>query len=519
MADLNFVQQTKIGKIKLLQLPDNYNFRYTSSTKISLYDGENLIEKNTPINGDFIYGNDIYKYVMPEGGENIIDLDETRHMRIKTVAGSSRTDVYVTLYDGDNPDENVYSVNLLYGDGSGVRDTKSLIAYMFIYIDDDNELANIGWAFFPYSSTNKSYYIRANYIYVGESNAKLYNFLRNVVTDSTDPFDNGGDSTTGGGTGDFDNTSDSVDFPDLPTLSAVDTGLVTLYNPTLSELKSLAQYLWTTDFYENILKLWADPMNVILGLSIVPCSVPDGGQKIVAVGNVNTDVSMTLAASQYQTIDCGSLNLNEYWGAYLDYAPYTSLQIYLPYCGVHPLDINECMDKKIHVKYNVDLLSGSCVAMVKCGESVLYTFQGQCASNIPVTGENFARTIQGALSIAASIGTTAASGGLAAPLAVGSIASTASTVASSAPQIEKSGAISSSGGLLAIQKPYLILSRPNQCAPKKQNIYTGYPSFITKKLSDVTGYTEVEEIRLTKISGTDDEKAEILELLKGGVIL
>ena len=55
-----------------------------------------------------------------------------------------------------------------------------------------------------------------------------------------DPYSPGGDSGTGGGTGSFDGTGDNIDFPSLPTLSAVDTGFITLFNPSSAQLKSLA---------------------------------------------------------------------------------------------------------------------------------------------------------------------------------------------------------------------------------------------------------------------------------------
>lgn len=350
-------------------------------------------------------------------------------------------------------------------------------------------------------------------------------------TENTDPYNPGaGDASgPGGGLGNRDLDSDPIDIPSLPSLSAVDAGFITLFNPTVTQLNNLATYMWSGPFdLATYRKIFADPMDCILGLSIVPVAVPDGGLSNVTVGNVSTGISMTKAASQYVEVDCGSITINEFWGAYLDYEPYTRAELYLPYIGTHPVSIDDIMGKTLTIKYHVDILSGSCTAYVKCGNSVLYEFIGQCGSSIPVTGNDWTNVINGALSIATAIGTMVATGGASAPMttaqkigsgvaAGGDIASTA--VNTMKPSIEKSGSMSGTGGMLAVQKPYLIITRPRQAVPANQNTYMGYPAFITSLLGSLSGYTVMEEIHLRGISATDDELKEIELLLKGGVIL
>lgn len=332
-----------------------------------------------------------------------------------------------------------------------------------------------------------------------------------------DPYGDGGMSGTGGGTGSFDGTGDDISIPGLPTLSAVDTGFITLFNPTLAQMQNLASYMWSDLFDVNTWKkIFADPMDAVLGLSIVPVSVPNGPIKEVKVGNISTGVSMTTASSQYVEIDCGTLNVKEYWGAYLDYDPYTKAEIYLPYIGIHPLSTDDIMNKDVHVVYHVDILSGSCCAHIKCGGSVLYSFVGQCASSIPITGDNWTNVINGAISIAGSIGSMVATGGSSAPMEIGQIAST--VVNTMKPSVEKSGSMGGTGGMLGVQTPYLILTRPRQALPRDQNTFMGYPAFITEKLENLTGYTEIESIHLENVPATESELSEIEDLLKGGVI-
>lgn len=340
----------------------------------------------------------------------------------------------------------------------------------------------------------------------------------------TDPYDKGGGSATGGGGGTFGGgntifggSSDSIDIPPLPTASASEAGFITLFNPTLGQLNNLANYMWSDLFsLDTFKKIFADPMDCILGLSIVPVKPASAGTSAVKIGNVSTDVSMNKTSSQYVAVDCGTIDVKEYWGAYLDYAPYTQCEIYLPYVGTKQISVDDVMNKAVHVVYHVDILSGACNAYVKCGDSVLYTYVGQCSSSIPISGNDWTNVLNGAISVAGKIGLAMATGGATALMS--GVGAASSIISSSKPTVERSGAMSSTGGLLGIQKPYLILTRPKQALPENQNKYTGYPSFITMKLSDCSGYTEIDSTHLENMSCTDEETQEIENLLKSGVI-
>lgn len=335
-----------------------------------------------------------------------------------------------------------------------------------------------------------------------------------VEDDDDDPYN---DPTAG--EGDFDDgTSDDIDTPSLPTISAADTGFITLFNPSASQLKSLANYLWSDLFsLETLKKMFADPMSAILGLSILPIAVPTSGSRTVSVGNVSTGVSLPLVSSQFLEVNCGSVTVKrERPGTYLDYSPYTKVDLYLPFIGTHPLDVDEVMGTTINVKYHVDILSGACTAFVKCGGSILYQFIGSCAISVPITGNDWTNAINGVLNIAGSIGSMVLTGGATAPMAAGSIASTVTN--SLKPNVEKTGAASGAGGLMGVKRPYLIISRPNRNVAKNQNRFIGYPTFKTKKLSALSGYNSILDVHLDNIPATQDEINEIRTLLKQGVI-
>lgn len=356
--------------------------------------------------------------------------------------------------------------------------------------------------------------------------SEFWDLIPQYTPSSGDPYNQGGTTDQGGGEGDFDNTGDDIDVPDPPTISAVDARFISLYTPTLAELQSLASYMWGGLFdISTWKKIFADPMQAILGLSIVPVAVPTAGQQAVTVGNISTGISMTKASTQYVQVDCGILNVVEYWGAYLDYSPYTKLEIYLPYIGTKTLNIDDVMGRSIQCVYNIDVLTGACTAILKCGDSVLYQFAGSCSTQVPITNSDYSNAVSGVLGVAASaaaLAVTAATGAGALATAYGAgqlLGAAGNAVMQSKPDISKSGGMASAAGMLGVQTPYLILTRPRQALPEDQSNFTGYPSYITSTLGDLTGFTTVESVHLEGISCTSAELAEIESLLVSGVIL
>jgi len=366
-------------------------------------------------------------------------------------------------------------------------------------------------------------------------------FLYNHTTgENSDPYSGAGDSDTGGGGGTFDGTSDPVPIPNLPPIGATDTGFISLFVPTMAQLNQVSSYLWSNFFdLATFKKIFEDPMDCILGLSVVPLTIPTSGNAQITVGNVElSGITLPLASQQYVELDCGTVDFTKkYFGSYLDQDPYTKMALFVPYSGVHAVNADDIMGKVIGLKYHIDILTGSLVAFVMCGDSVLYEFNGACASNIPVNSINYASTIENAIRIAVNIGTTVATAGAAASMtgaeaagreaartfgtAVNMAGSTADGILSLKPNIDRAGSLGGTSGLMGNQRPYFIITRPRLCKPENQNKIKGYPSFIATTVADLVnnGYTEFDSIILEGLYLTNAEKEELLTILKSGVYL
>lgn len=353
-----------------------------------------------------------------------------------------------------------------------------------------------------------------------------------------DPYNPGGTSDTGGGGGDFgvnrfgdgidDETISQPDYDALDQLerSVLGSNFVSIYNPTRANVQALKNYLWSSQIGDTLKKLYNNPMDSIISLHMVPVT-PTTSTGTIHIGGTDTEVDGRPVTNQYVTVNCGSLTIGEYWAAYLDYNPYTKLYLYLPFCGMHSVDTDEFMGQTLSIRYDVDVVTGDCLCSISGSRAggmstILYQYAGNCSVEIPVSAANYNARISAGLGLVGSavgIAAAAATGGMTAPLAATAVASTAANVLSGKTRVERSGALAGSAAWMGPLKPYLILVQPTQCLPDGQASFTGYPSYITAAVGDLTGYTEFAEIHLEGIAATDAEKAEIEQILRTGVIL
>lgn len=339
------------------------------------------------------------------------------------------------------------------------------------------------------------------------------------VVNPPDPYSqNTEESEEGGGVGEEDD-SDDVDFTDPPSTNIGATGFLTIFCPSLYELQQLAQFMWSTFDVDNWRKIIANPMDAILGLHIIPVPATITGSKSLKVAGIDTTYTMSYTTVRYIRRSMGSCDIPKKWGAYLDYNPYTKLSIFLPYIGFKEIDADDVMGKTISLQYIIDILSGACVAELKCGDTVLYSWSGNCANEVPISSSDWRNTISSAIGIAATIAATAAvTGGATAPMAASMVASVGANSMNLKPTINRSGAIAGSAGFISQQRPYIIRTIPNLVIPADQNKFIGYPSFVTLSLGSLSGYNEIASVHLEGIPATGAELDELESILKGGVI-
>ena len=337
-------------------------------------------------------------------------------------------------------------------------------------------------------------------------------------------------STTGGGLGTGDNSSDTNLIPDtedntqFETESALLTtsGLFTTHIMTTTNLQSLATFLWDNSIITSLERLFkTNPIDVIVDLKRLPITLTSTWTKNIYLGTNDTEINTQIVSKQYVTVNCGTLYPKELWGTNLDYSPHTKMMIYLPFIGFRNINVDYFMNQGITVKYIVDVLSGDllCFIMrtaIDSTQNVIYTFSGNCAIHYPLSGTSNSNMILASGTIAKSTISGAEKGGQIGGV-LGAITGVGNTIGSK-PEYNMSDGYNSNMGFCGIMTPYLLIERPIQSLPSGIENYSGFPSNITAKLSTLSGFTKVQDINLS-VTATEKEKQMIVDYLKKGVII
>lgn len=395
---------------------------------------------------------------------------------------------------------------------------------IYNYIDSVNTYLNVSLNACPevnemYYFWNNSTHISANF----QSSTSYYEFIEGIEITTT-PTDEGDNySGEGGGKGIVDDRSDYIPSDGLPTVSAISSGFVNLYNPTLTNIQSLHTFMMSDGFLENVKKLISNPIDYIISLHLIPVTPTTLGSESIKVGGIDTQVSVPIISSQYLEFDCGTVNVEEYWGSFIDYSPFTKVSIFLPFVGIKELNLDDVMAGQIGVKYRIDILTGNFTCSLHVSSSrkvnaILYNYSGNMSMSVPVSASDYRQKVSAFTQLVGSGAMVAVSGG-ASPSADIGFASNLANVALSKYGYSRSGNITGDASLLGNYTPYLIISRPNQSLPSKYKGLNGYTSNIGGTVGQFSGYNAFREVKVDGLTCLEEEKQMIVDLLQSGVFV
>ena len=338
------------------------------------------------------------------------------------------------------------------------------------------------------------------------------------------------DPDSGGGGGSIHDSID-IDFPELPPEMILGSGMIKVYVPTAQNLKDLCTWLYSRPdaVITNLKKIWANPMESIISLHIVPLIAPITESEEVKFCGIGTGVYMPILQNQYMTIDCGNLVLDdglvvpEEYKSFIDYGAFTRIRLYLPFIGIVDLNTDDVVGAQLHVKYNVDLFTGAVVAFVKSTKtnagknikynSVLYAFNGNFLLSAPITANNWGGLYQSLVGSVTHIAQATVD-------PIGGAAGLAGDLVSPKVHAQRSGNIVGGQGFIGEWKPYIIIERPPVHNPVNNGALNGWMCNKYLKLGDCKGFTQVTDgtMRVKNTLATDQELQMIKEELEAGVV-
>lgn len=329
------------------------------------------------------------------------------------------------------------------------------------------------------------------------------------------------------------------------------------YTKTLSELYSHSNDL----FAGEACQAQANRLESnVTGLIMLPFDIPqtDYQNTVFALGNVGIMgdgswgdyvLGKNYANANYLTkftktynLSLGTINHN--YDNFLDFAPYSTASLFIPYIGKVELPINliqstETDQRPLTLQFRINYTSGDFVAILICnikGNDIpLCNWNGNCARPIKVAVNDDSEAIRSgtnrivsmftaSMNLGSSkyqIGNSGSTGYESAkPYATRNLSVRSPSIPSSVTTSQHligNGSVAGELGFLGPQKVILKVERPIWWRPYDYGDLIGYPTKKIAKLSSVSGFARVTDVHV-RCSATSDEKDEIASILSQGVI-
>lgn len=245
---------------------------------------------------------------------------------------------------------------------------------------------------------------------------------------------------------------------------------VNVYNPTQKELVDAANALFMNFSTGQVI----DTSKYIIAIHkvFVPVST-DTALQPIKFGYYDSGVNSKVVNQRVAKVSCGKVTVPELHHNELDYSPYTTVRIWLPFLGFFDLSIDELSNKEVELTYSIDLVNGKALAEISNDDGVIYRFVGTAYEREPYYTESL---------------------------------NNVSTV-------YINGAYN-----MADYTPYLLIERPINLTPSNNDL-EGLPTYKEVTIGDMTGYVRCRKVFANNMIATEAEKNEIEALLCSGVLV
>lgn len=258
--------------------------------------------------------------------------------------------------------------------------------------------------------------------------------------------------------------------PVEPTDPTSELAFVNVYNPTQKQLVDAANALFMNFSTGQVI----DTSKYIIAVHkvFIPIST-DTALQPIKFGYYDSQVNSKVVNQRVAKVSCGKVTVPELYHNALDYSPYTTVRIWLPFLGFFDLSIDELSNKEVELTYSIDLVNGKALAEISNDDGVIYRFVGTAYQREPYHTESL---------------------------------NNVSTV-------YINGAYN-----MADYTPYLLIERPINLTPSNNDL-EGLPTYKEVTIGDMTGYVKCRKVFAKDMIATEAEKNEIEALLCGGVLV
>lgn len=310
------------------------------------------------------------------------------------------------------------------------------------------------------------------------------------------------------------------------------TGGVTYYVMSEQALSDFYDEVYDrANFINNIENQWYGIRDAVVSCKWIPYS-PAGSDVQIKIGDKWLTTHGWKITDRLSTIPEASYNITFYSDSlglgtnYLDFEPFSTGCLYLPFVGSVPLDLGVvAKSKQIRIAIALDNYTGDIVYKIANADGdFISSYQGNCSVNIPIssTQNNALGAASGAISVIGGIASTIAAvatknPGLAAGAGLGTAGSAIGLAQSLAIHTQVNGSVSSAvAAELGLKLKYTILTRvptfTNLTDPQASG---GMPYFKIATISSLSGYVQCSNASV-EIPGYIEEKDTVNGYVNGG---
>ena len=301
-----------------------------------------------------------------------------------------------------------------------------------------------------------------------------------------------------------------------------------------------------------------NPMDVIKSLMFFPFDIltatgyPPATATEIVLGKVHMPFAKGISLpSDIIDIDLGKCTYFPYFGQndFRNFKPYSSAELFIPYCGTVEIDPELFMNQEISVKMLIDLKTGSCLSLIYRNNMVVDFATGQIGISVPISGiqaqtlASAERQAQSQLKMArisaltnvANIGLSVGGASMTGGLSLGALPSTISGLMNNYENIENAkynlehintpykskGTSTALTSFVNEQQCRLVIKRPvmDEDNLTEYSHNNGYAVLKNDTLNNFSGFTKCDTADLSGIDCTKSEKNLIMNYLKNGVYL
>lgn len=370
----------------------------------------------------------------------------------------------------------------------------------------------------------------------------------------------GGGYNTDSTHGTFDDSSDTIGIDPKPSVGVTTMGFINVYKITQGQLQTLGEKLFphflpaeiladpsqlsTPEMMAMMIKTLygtlispagttiqlADNLGIIdilmngklidyvIDCHAIPTSISDATVEGLKVGYRQfNDLQVARATEDYVDVDCGELNIGEFFANFLDFSN-VSCDLFLPFIGYVPIESEYWNGGTIKVVYRFNIVDGSFQAKVlstssksKLTDTIIGQYGGVACVHYPITGLQYSNVVAGLVNGTVGAVTSGSNGD------IGGVATSLANMAMLRPNNSMSNGFNASSSFLTNRTPYLVIKRPTPQFSETYPNEMGLPLNVTLPLSSVHGFTIIDK-PILNIACSDEEYNEIISLLKSGVI-